>query len=156
MTTTCEKIRRTMVGLFLTVVVGMFAVSTSRAADTNVSVKLLGGTNAVVVNTNAYKAIFDVKARDPFYPHSTRANAESADGAEGSPTVILVLKGISGTAKRRSAIINDHTFMVGDESEVATSNGRVRIRCYEIRVDVVIVSVGANPERMELRLPIRY
>ena len=156
MTTTCKKNYRATAGLFLMVATGMFAALTSRATDTNANVKVPGGTNTVAVNTNAYKAIFDVKARDPFYPHSTRANAESADGGESSPTVILVLKGISGTPKRRSAIINDHTFMVGDESEVATSNGRVRLRCYEIRVDAVIISVGANPERMELRLPIRY
>ncbi|MFM2082360.1 MAG: hypothetical protein RL380_1051 [Verrucomicrobiota bacterium] len=127
-----------------------------RAGTTNAPAAT--NTVAVAASTNDYRSNFDLKARDPFYPHSARAAIGSTDdsGSEASPTVILVLKGISGSAKRRCAIINDHTFMVGDESEVSIGSGRIRVRCHEIRADAAIVSLGTSQEKTELRMPIRY
>jgi hypothetical protein len=63
--------------------------------------------------------------------------------------VDLRLSGVSGTPEHRLAIINNRTFETGEEAEVSTGTGRVRIRCLEIRADVAIVMV--NGERREVR-----
>ncbi|MFM2296168.1 MAG: hypothetical protein RLZZ350_2581 [Verrucomicrobiota bacterium] len=152
---------KTLTKIFFTLAVLGWCVLPVSAAATNTNhvakaAATLAATNAVVVDTNAYVANFDAKVRDPFFPRSTRANADAGPGDEASATVNLILKGISGTAKRRCAIINDHTFMAGDESEVSTGTGRIRIHCYSIHSDGAFVSIGANPDKIELRLPSHY
>lgn len=64
--------------------------------------------------------------------------------------VELKLKAISGLPEHRLALINNHTFEAGEEGEVVTTNGRMRIRCLEIHGESAVVQVG--PERRELRL----
>ena len=59
----------------------------------------------------------------------------------------LVLKGISGPPDHRLAIINNHTLGVGDEQDLVTAQGRIHIRCVEIKSNsVVIESGGENHE----------
>jgi len=65
--------------------------------------------------------------------------------------VELELRGISGTVDRRLAIINGHTFGVGEEGEVPTSNGRARIRVLEIKSDSVVVLVNGEQRVLRLR-----
>jgi hypothetical protein len=65
---------------------------------------------------------------------------------------MLVLKGVSGAANRRLALINNRSFSVGEEAEVVTLGGKVRIRCDAIRDESVVISVGSPPQRVELRL----
>lgn len=114
-------------------------------------------TNApVTVNTNDYRSMFDGKGRDPFFPNSHRQAAEPSEAGESQPTVVLVLKGFSGAPSRRFAIINDHTFAAGEESEVLTAGGRIRIRCVEIRDNVAVVTIGSGGQKIELRLPSRF
>jgi hypothetical protein len=86
--------------------------------------------------------------RDPFFPNSNRPY-ENAPAVKKGVTDItsLVLKGISGSADRRLAIINSHTFGIGDEQDLVTSQGRIHIRCVEIKTNsVVIESGGENHE----------
>ena len=64
--------------------------------------------------------------------------------------VDLRLKAISGLPEHRLALINNHTFEAGEEGEIATTSGRMRIRCLEITQDSAVVQVGS--ERRELRL----
>ena len=124
-----------------------------QAASTN----QIAATNApVTVNTNDYHSVFDGKGRDPFFPNSPRQAAEPTEAGESQPTVVLVLKGFSGAPSRRFAIINDHTFAVGEESEVPTAGGRIRIRCVEIRDNVAVVTIGSGGQKIELRLPSRF
>ncbi|HTI97697.1 MAG TPA: hypothetical protein VL527_02250 [Dongiaceae bacterium] len=130
---------------------------------------LLCGTasRATAATTNApapaapIKSVFDDKlpgGKDPFFPTSSRRVEKTASGKDEVPsppplTVSLSLRGFSGTALNRLAIINDHTFAAGEEREVATPSGRMVIRCVEIRENSVIVSVGSSGQRVELKLP---
>ncbi len=63
--------------------------------------------------------------------------------------VELELKGISGTANRRLAIINNKTFEANEEGVVSTAWAPARITCKDINNDSVRVHrqrPGANPE----------
>jgi hypothetical protein len=48
----------------------------------------------------------------------------------------------------RLVIINNHTFAEGDEEDVSTPGGRIRVRCVEIRGNSVLVE--ADGQRQEL------
>jgi hypothetical protein len=118
-----------------------------------------GVTNAPLVFAETPRSVFVVPAnphegRDPFFPESTRIFASTATVSTATkvnrPTIAdLVLNGISGTADHPLAIINYHTFENGEEGEVPTPIGRVRIRCVEIKVkdnSVVVESAGTRAE----------
>lgn len=62
----------------------------------------------------------------------------------------MILMGVSGTPQKRLAIINGHTFAKGEEQEVPSANGRIRVHCLDIKEDSVIIDV--NGERQELRM----
>ena len=87
--------------------------------------------------------------RDPFFPESTRpfeALAAAAPRA-GIEITSLVVKGFSKVHGRPMVIINNHSFMVGDEGDVLVTGGRAHLRCAEIRSDTVVVEVnGARHE----------
>ncbi|MCX6896622.1 MAG: hypothetical protein NTZ16_14250 [Verrucomicrobia bacterium] len=130
------------------------APATALCAATNT---VTAATNAPIatVNTNDFRSNFDNNGRDPFFPMSSRQAAALSENGESQPAIILALKGFSGPAHRRFAIINDHTFAVGEESEVLTAGGRIRVRCVEIRADVAVVTIGGG-QKIELRLPSRF
>jgi hypothetical protein len=70
-----------------------------------------------------------------------------------SPAVAeLHLKGISGTAEKPLAIVNTTTFTSGEENDVLSAGGRLRIRCLEINMAAGTVLVQVGGERRELRL----
>jgi hypothetical protein len=86
--------------------------------------------------------------RDPFYPNSVRPyeNAPATKKSIGDVTS-LVLRGVSGPLDHRLAIINNRTLGVGDEQDINTPQGRIHIRCVEIKTNsVVIESGGVNHE----------
>jgi hypothetical protein len=56
----------------------------------------------------------------------------------------LVLQGTSGTPAHRLVIINNVTFGVGDEAEVVTSQGRIRIHCLAITDDATVVEAAGQ------------
>jgi hypothetical protein len=98
---------------------------------------------------------------DPFFPKSHRPYGtvmpivvETNQPAPGVVAVELKLKAISGLPEHRLALINNHTFEAGEEGEVLTTNGRMRIRCLEVRQDSAVVQIG--PERRELHLPANF
>jgi protein disulfide-isomerase len=64
----------------------------------------------------------------------------------------LELKGISGTAQRRFALINNQTFMEGETAGVRFEAGQIRVRCVEIKEDSVVIEVGREKERREIFL----
>ena len=97
------------------------------------------------------------EAKDPFFPKSMRvfasAIAAKPSGTNRPPVVEptkLVYNGRSGTPERPLAIINNQTFTTGEEADVRTPNGKLRIRCIQIRQDSVIIEV--NGQRQELHL----
>ena len=89
------------------------------------------------------------EGRDPFFPASSRPY-ETVQAAHQSHVVeisSLVLKGISGPPDNRLAIINNRTFALGDEQDLVTARGRIRVRCVEINTNSVVVeSAGQRQE----------
>jgi hypothetical protein len=95
------------------------------------------------------------EGKDPFFPSATRVYASDTPAKVPNPVVPvgdLSLKGISGTAAEPLAIINTTTFTTGEDNDVITTAGRMRVRCVEINMlkGTVLVQVGG--ERRELRL----
>ncbi len=95
------------------------------------------------------------EGRDPFFPNSARVYTSDTDAKPKGPVAVVVdlsLKGISGTAAEPLAIINTTTFTTGEENDVITTAGRMRVRCVEINMVKGIVLVQVGGERRELRL----
>ena len=122
-------------------------------------------TNAPAAEVVSAKSEFNEKlpqGRDPFFPRSTRRMTMVASTTTNTAGVVqrpaidfsqFVLKGISGSAARRLAIINDRTFAAGEDQEVTTRTGKLLIHCQEIRDKSVLISFGNPPQPLELRLP---
>ena len=118
-------------------------------------------TNAAPAQPEIPKSVFIIPAtpqegKDPFFPRSMRLFASTVVKTNLQPTAVpipveLHLNGISGTADRRLAIINNHTFETNEEGEVPTNPGRARIRCLEIKADSVLIQVGGEQRVLRLR-----
>jgi hypothetical protein len=95
------------------------------------------------------------EGKDPFFPQSTRLRKSPvvATATTNLPPVVveLELKGISGAANRRLAIINNRTFEANEEGAVSTTSGPVRITCKEIKDDSVRVLVNGQERTLRLR-----
>ena len=138
---------------------------TSSAAQTQTKTpaKLSGpppaATNATPAEPEIPKSAFIIpttpqEGKDPFYPRSLRLFTSVNVTPTNQPTAIAVelqLKALSGPADHRLAIINNHTFEPGEEGEVVTNAGRVRIICLEIKDDSVVVLVGGERRILRLR-----
>jgi hypothetical protein len=136
------KIFQTIVAL-----VAVFAVPVAKAqAPTQASTGI--GTIQSVFILPASPA----EGRDPFYPESTRAieAAAAANQSQNHTVEITSLKvpGVSGTPGHFLAIINTHTFAVGEEGDLKTSGGSVHIRCLDIRPDAVMVEINGQVHRL--------
>lgn len=86
--------------------------------------------------------------RDPFFPESLRPYEAAVSANHSIESTAFSIKGISVQGGHSMAIINNHTFAVGDEGNVRTANGEVHLRCVEIRADVVVIEI--NGTRREL------
>jgi len=96
------------------------------------------------------------QGRDPFFPKSDRPFREYQVIPKSNPPVVVTtelrLQGISGSAERRLAIVNNRTFEVGEEGDVGSGPERVRIRVLEIKADAVVVQFLASGQRREFHL----
>ncbi len=144
MKTTIQSITLTTLALIAPVV--------ARAASQSES-----ATNSIV----SPRSVFDIPAtvkegHDPFFPESTRAADAAAAAATTAPhnpneaIANLKVPGISGTPGHQFAIINNHTFAVGDEGDVSTTSGRVHLRCVEIQPDAVVVEISGRIHRIKV------
>ena len=92
------------------------------------------------------------EGRDPFYPESTRAIESAAAAASSQNHTVdltsLKVPGISGTPGHFLAIINTHTFAVGEEGDLKTTGGLVHIRCLAIQPDSVMVEINGQVHRI--------
>ena len=89
--------------------------------------------------------------RDPFFPESTRAMETAAAAANQNHTVeitSLKVPGVSGSPGHYLAIINTHTFAVGEEGDLKTGGGSVHIRCLAIQPDAVMVEINGQIHRI--------
>ncbi len=64
----------------------------------------------------------------------------------------LVLRGISGTAQRRFALVNDATLAKDEQAKVRVGATNVLVRCLEITDSKVVLSVNGSSELTELTL----
>jgi len=118
-------------------------------------------TNTTATNAPVAQSVFIMpKAKqegvDPFFPRSNRPYFGTPVPVVPTPEPVAVavelkLKAISGLPEHRLALINNHTFEAGEEGEVVTTTGRMRIRCLEITQDSAVVQVGAERRELHLR-----
>jgi hypothetical protein len=90
------------------------------------------------------------EGRDPFYPESMRV-FESAPATTQHVEAIttIAVKGVSVVNGRPVVILNNHSFMAGDEGDVISGNSHVHVHCLEIRPGTVVVEI--NGARHEIR-----
>jgi hypothetical protein len=95
-----------------------------------------------------------VEGKDPFNPRSTRVYVTEAPkvAPKVSLTSELTLKGISGTADRPLAIINNITFAVGETNDIVFKEGRLQMVCTDINMATGTVMIQVGAEQRALRL----
>ena len=105
-------------------------------------------TNAVI---QPAKSVFTLptapkEGRDPFYPESTRIYETTMAVAKSAVATVttLTVKGYSVVNGRPIVILNNHSFMTGDEGDVISANGRAHVRCIEIQPGAVVVEVNGT------------
>lgn len=109
------------------------------------------------VDPAAYKSVFIDSpsfGRDPFFPNSKRRQYQPTIKATpiGEIPGSIVLKGLSGTAEKRLALINNYTLAVNEETEIRAGGQLYRVRVDEIRERSVMISVnGMEPKELKLR-----
>ena len=94
--------------------------------------------------------------RDPFFPLSTRRITDpDLDVPILTGVDALELKGITGPAENRIALINNLTFTTGEVGEVrgVGQTNKFKIQCLDIREKSVVVRVIGQAEEHELFLP---
>ena len=69
-----------------------------------------------------------------------------------APEVEFSLKGISGSAERPLAIINNTTFTTGEENEIIIKSKRFKVRCIEIDMSASSVLIEYAGSRRQLKL----
>ena len=67
----------------------------------------------------------------------------------------LMLQNISGSARRRFAMINGTTLAANESAKIALASGKVNVRCLEIRDASVIIQVAGESGPQELFLPVK-
>lgn len=95
--------------------------------------------------------------KDPFFPDSNRRQPKSpilskAVVTEVNRANLLTLRGITGQAPRRFALINNLTFVAGEEGTVRTSAGLLKIRVQTVEDKVVTVLIDGESQARELVL----
>jgi hypothetical protein len=101
------------------------------------------------------RSVFTIPAnskegRDPFFPNSLRPY-QALDVPGSHPTTdlsSLVMQGILGAPPHQLVIINNITFGVGDDAEVRTPQGRIRIHCVDISGDSVVIEANGQEQTL--------
>ncbi len=149
-------------GLRLATALLCFAlVPGARGANTN-SIPGAKATNSVAAATNLAPAelpvprsVFDLAAKptkDPFFPLSLRQPVPTATNALAFSASSFVLKGLSGSVGNRLALINNRTLAPGENAEITTPAGKIKIHCVEIRESSVIIRAASQSEPIEIFL----
>jgi predicted small secreted protein len=127
------------------IILALMLIAASLAQAENRTATGVGNIQSVFILPTSPK-----DGRDPFYPESTRTLDSTPATVHTVEISSLRVPGISGTPGHLLAIINNHTFAVGDEGEVLTATGRVNLRCLEIQPNFVLVEVNGQVHRISL------
>jgi hypothetical protein len=94
------------------------------------------------------------EGRDPFFPESTRVFQATLAENPGHTAEItsLVVKGYSRDATGASVIINNRTFSAGDERDVLTPTGRIRIKCVDVLPDTVVIEHNGSLHQIPINV----
>jgi hypothetical protein len=116
------------------------------------------GADAQLTGSNAIpQSVFTVpttpkEGRDPFFPNARYLYGGPIVKTRPLPGAdLLVLNGISGSADHKLAMINGRTVAEGEEAEVSTASGRVKLRCVEIKGESAVVEVSGERKELHLR-----
>lgn len=160
MRTTLQPLRRAAGLTALFALLGNLLVHAGTAGKTNTAsssatnVALTPVTSEAPIPRSTFVIPKSTKeGRDPFFPNSTRLFGETVAKSTNAPATNagLVLKALAGSAERRLATINNRTFEVGEQAEVQSGAGRVRVRCIEITDDSVVIEVGGARRTLRMR-----
>ena len=90
--------------------------------------------------------------RNPFFPESAQIVPQiTKPKGDQFGDQAFVLNGMTPSGPRRTAMINGRTFEIGESGEVRLPSGtKLLIKCEEIKVDSVIISVDG--QRREIRM----
>jgi hypothetical protein len=128
------------------------AATNSAVASTN---NAAGATNAAAAELPVPLSVFNLTlhpTKDPFFPLSTRQPVASTNNALAFSATEFILKGLSGSAHSRLALINNRTVADGEDAEITTVSGKVKIHCQEIKDNSVVIRAGPQREVMEIFL----
>lgn len=99
------------------------------------------------------------QGRDPFFPRSARRQPKTVADASAQPKKAqpaletLSVRGILAASNhRRLALINGRVFAQGETFDISVPNGRMRVRCLEIKPASVVLSVEGGPDQFELHM----
>jgi hypothetical protein len=117
--------------------------------------KVQADNKALTTGSAQIKSMFTLPAnsrdgRDPFFPESTRVIDAEVAASHTVEITSLRVPGISGPPGHLLAIINTHTFAVGEEGDVKTASGPVHIRCLDIQANSVLVEINGQVHRINV------
>ena len=114
------------------------------------------GTNAAPVELPIPSAMFDVTNKpthDPFFPLSLRQPVPDAtNAAPAFSAAAFTLKGLSGAAGSRLALINNRTIAPGENAEITTPSGKIKVYCVEIKESSVVIRAESQADPVEIFL----
>ena len=88
--------------------------------------------------------------KDPFFPKSTRIKTVTTNAVPTISSSLFVLNGLSGSAEARLAMINGRTVAAGEDAEIPTTLGKMKIHCVEIKESSAVIRIPGIPEPIEL------
>ncbi|MDB6017267.1 MAG: hypothetical protein JWR19_1756 [Pedosphaera sp.] len=113
-------------------------------------------TNAPALELAIPQAVFDVTnspVKDPFFPLSARqAVVQSNTNAPAFSAASFFLKALSGPINQRLALINNRTVAVGEDAEVTTTSGKIKIHCVDIKDASAVIKAAGQVDPIELHL----
>jgi hypothetical protein len=149
--------------VFLSLVGGAQATSSTNGLALGKTNSAASATNSVTTATNLGPvevpipaAVFDLAAKptkDPFFPLSLRQPIQQATNATPAfSAAVFNLKGLSGSPGHRLALINNRTVAAGEDAEITTASGKVKIQCVEIKESSVIIRAESQTDPLEVFL----
>lgn len=114
-----------------------------------------GQTNSVPEELPIPQSVFDLTiqpSKDPFFPMSQRQPVPLKNAAPAFSASSFVLKGLSGPVDHRLALVNNRTVAAGEDAEVTTPSGKVKIHCVAVKETSVVLRVSSQSETVEVAL----